>query len=196
LGSVYRPYVGSLPICSFLFFANAELCFCLFVCLPPTHSNNVDVVVFSLFENQYNQCTDEPVGTYYVPVPTFVQGYTSQMEQDMSDQGMDDYELPDVAQYIYCTPYVISGQYKYLQIGCADDSVLSLAINIYNDKECTSRSEEGGYDDASIDVTEIHVRFVWCCTTSRGIFSSVPNVLSLHSLTIDHGFLSYYCECM
>jgi hypothetical protein len=124
------------------------------------NSNNVDVVVFSLFENQYNQCMDEAVGTYYVPVPTFVQGFTSQKEQDMSDQGVDDYELSDVAQYIYCTPFMISGAYKYLQIGCADDTVLSLAINIYNDKDCTTRSEEGGYDDATIDVTEIHVRFL------------------------------------
>jgi hypothetical protein len=138
---------------------SVSLFFCVCVCAHiNNNSNNVDVVVFSLFENQYNQCMDEAVGTYYIPVPTFVQGFTSQKEQDMSDQGDNDYEIPDVAQYIYCTPFVISGQTKYLQIGCADDTVLSLAINIYNDKDCTTRSGEGGYDDATIDVTEIYVR--------------------------------------
>lgn len=116
------------------------------------------MVVFSLFENQYNQCTDTPVGTYYVPVPTFVEGFTNQKTQDMSDQGINDYELPDVAQYIYCTPYVIQGQYKYLQIGCSDDSVLSLAVNIYQDKDCITRSVEDGYDDAIFDVSELYVR--------------------------------------
>lgn len=119
-------------------------------------SNNVDVIVFSIFDNQYNQCSDKPVGTYYVPVPKFVQAYTNQKSQDMYDQGID-YELPDVAQYIYCTPFEIQGQYKYFQVGCADDSLTSLAVNIYEDKDCTTRSQVDGNDDSVIDVSEIHV---------------------------------------
>lgn len=74
----------------------------------------------------------------------------------MYDQGIE-YELPDAAEYIYCTPFEVQGQYKYFQVGCADDSLTSLAVNIYDDKDCTTRSEVNGYDDSTIDVTEIHV---------------------------------------
>jgi hypothetical protein len=119
----------------------------------------VDVIVFSVFENGYKQCSDDPMGTYFAPVPYFMQGYLNQKEQDKMDQGYEDYEQPDAAQYLYCTPFEIQGQYFYFQIGCADDTSLALAVNIYSDKDCTTRSGVDGYDDSNIDISEISVGF-------------------------------------
>lgn len=133
-----------------------------FLWLPPTHSNNVDVIIFSLFENQYNQCSDTPMGTYYVPVQYYLQGTIQQKMQDMEDQGYE-YEQPEVMQYAYCTGMEYQGQYYYLQVGCADDPTQGLAINIYEDKECTVRSSVEGYgDDANIDVSDIQIKLKKC----------------------------------
>jgi hypothetical protein len=88
-----------------------------------------------------------------------LQGYLQYYTQIQEDKGYDDYELPEVADYAYCTRVVIQNEEKYLQIGCSDDSSLSVAVNIYDDNTCETRSTiEGGYDDANIDVSEIQVR--------------------------------------
>jgi hypothetical protein len=117
--------------------------------------------VFSVHEEYYKQCQDSPIGTYITPVPNFLQGYLQYYMQIQEDKGYDDYELPEVADYAYCTRVVIQNEEKYLQIGCSDDNSLSVAVNIYDDNTCETRSTiEGGYDDANIDVSEIQVRAI------------------------------------
>lgn len=125
--------------------------------------NNVDVIVFSVHEEYYKQCQDDPIGTYITPVPNFLQGYLQYYMQIQEDKGYDDYQLPEVADYAYCTRVVIQNEERWLQIGCADDNSLSIAVNIYDDNTCTTRSTiEGGYDDANIDVSEIQMPFKHC----------------------------------
>mmetsp|Transcript_17080 Transcript_17080/g.42669 ORF Transcript_17080/g.42669 Transcript_17080/m.42669 type:complete len:443 (-) Transcript_17080:617-1945(-) len=125
--------------------------------------NNMDVIVFSVHEEYYKQCQDSPIGTYITPVPNFLQGYLQYYMQIQEDKGNEDYELPEVADYAYCTRVVIQNQERWLQIGCADDSALSIAVNIYDDNTCTQRSTiEGGYDDANIDISEIQLPFKRC----------------------------------
>ena len=82
-----------------------------------TYSNNVDVVVFSVFEHGYKQCSDDPMGTYIAPVPVFLNGYLKQYAQEEYDQGFDDYVTPDSAQYLDCVQQEVSGRYLYFQIG-------------------------------------------------------------------------------
>lgn len=77
--------------------------------------------------------------------------------QIQEDKGNDDYELPEVADYAYCTRVVIQNEEYYLQIGCADGNSLSIAVNIYSDNTCTTRSVVDGYDDSNIDISEIQV---------------------------------------
>lgn len=84
----------------------------------------------------------------------------NQKQQDMEDQGYDDYELPEVSQYAYCTPMEIQNKMYYFQMGCADGESQALAVNIYEDNTCTTRSYIDGYDDANIDVSELQVRSV------------------------------------
>lgn len=125
--------------------------------------NNVDVIVFSVHEEYYKQCQDTPIGTYITPVPNFLQGYLQYYMQIQEDKGYDDYELPEVADYAHCTRVVIQNEEKYLQIGCSDDNSLGVAVNIYDDNTCETRSTiEGGYDDANIDVSEIQLPFKHC----------------------------------
>lgn len=125
--------------------------------------NDVDVIVFSVHEEYYKQCQDDPVGTYITPVPNFLQGYLQYYMQIQEDKGYDDYELPEAANYAYCTRVVIQNQELYLQMGCADDNSLSIAVNIYEDNTCTTRSSAvDGYDDANIDVSEIQLPFMHC----------------------------------
>lgn len=124
-------------------------------------SNNVDYIVFSLYDKAYNHCGDEPLGTYITPVPRFVQGWVSQQAQDSQDQGIE-YQKPAVAQFAYCTEYAIQNQMYYFQFGCADDSNTALAINIYEDNKCTKRSLTNGYDDSNLDVSAIQINFRKC----------------------------------
>ena len=124
--------------------------------MPFLRSNNADVIVFQVFDEAYNHCGDDPVGTYITPVPYFVQGYLQQEAQDMYDQGYD-YQMPEVSQYAYCTPYQTENQILYFQLGCSDASNQELAVNIYEDNACTVRSQVDGYDDSNIDVSAIQV---------------------------------------
>ena len=129
----------------------------------------MDVIVFSVHEEYYKQCQDDPIGTYITPVPNFLQGYLQYYMQIQEDKGYDDYELPEVADYAYCTRFVIQNEEKWLQIGCSDDDSLSIAVNIYDDNTCTTRSTiEDGFDDANIDVSEIQVRFLQAFETNPG----------------------------
>ncbi|KAL3922569.1 MAG: hypothetical protein SGILL_002134 [Bacillariaceae sp.] len=123
--------------------------------------NDVDVIVFSVHEQGYKQCTDSPIGTYITPVPNFLQGYLQYYLQIQEDKGYDDYELPDAANYAYCTRTVIQNQEYWLQIGCTDGSSQSISVNIYEDNTCTTRSTIDGYDDANIDVSEIQACVMW-----------------------------------
>lgn len=123
---------------------------------PLSHfSNDVDVIVFSVFENGAHHCTDTPVGTYITPVQHYLQGVLDQKQQDMEDQGYEDYELAEVSQYVACTPMEIQNNMYYFQVGCADDSHQALAVNIYQDNTCTTRSAVDGFDDANIDASDI-----------------------------------------
>jgi len=121
-------------------------------------SNDQDVIVFSMHEHGYQkQCTDDPTGTYIAPVPYFLDGYLKDIAQEMEDQGYE-YQAPDVAQYIECTPFVIENVQYYFQVGCADGTSQALAVNIYEDNACTTRSVVDGFDDSNIDVSSIQVR--------------------------------------
>lgn len=124
--------------------------------------NDVDVIVFSVHTEGSNQCVDEPQGTYITPVPNFLEGYLQQYVQTQQDKGNDDYVLPDASQYAYCTRVVKNGSEFWVQIGCADGTSQALAVNIYSDNTCTTRSTVDGMDDANIDVSEIQVPFKHC----------------------------------
>ena len=111
------------------------------------------MIVFSVFDQSYKQCSDEPVGTYVVDVPTYVNAYLKQTYQNEQDKQNVDYAIPDSIQYTSC---VAQGNY-YLMLGCTDDSTQSLSVNIYTDNTCETRDVENGYDDANIDVSDIQV---------------------------------------
>lgn len=117
---------------------------------------NVDQIVFQVFTGN-DHCTSDPIGTYVTPVPYYMQGYLGQEQQKYQEMGQDDYVVPDAAQYISCIPYETNSGYYWMQLGCADDSTQSLAVNIYKDNECTKRSTVDGYDDSTIDVSSIQV---------------------------------------
>ena len=124
-------------------------------------SNDKDVIVFQMFEAGSNHCTDDSLGTYIATVPEYMQGYLAQKEQDTEDQGYE-YEESDVAQYAYCTPFEIENQMFYFQLGCADGTTEELAVNIYEDNTCTTRSVVDGFDDSNIDVSAIQVSDYSC----------------------------------
>lgn len=115
------------------------------------------MIVFSMYENGYKQCSDTAMGMYVSSVAHFMQGYLQQTAQDAEDQGTE-FEGPSAAQYAYCTPVAINDVYYYFQLGCSDVSSQELAVNIYEDNACTKRSSVEGLDDANIDISAIQVR--------------------------------------
>ena len=117
----------------------------------------MDVVVFSVFEHGYKQCSDDPMGTYIAPVPVFLNGYLQQFAQEQADEGVDDYVTPDAAQYTDCIQQQVSGKNYWFQVGCTDGTSQALSVNIYSDNTCTTRALEDGMDDSAIDTSEIQV---------------------------------------
>ena len=57
----------------------------------------------------------------------------------------------------------------YTQLGCSDDSTQSIAVNIYSDNTCETRSEVDGYDDANVDLSELEVSLGEIGTTENDI---------------------------
>jgi len=122
------------------------------------------MIVFSVFEKGYKQCSDEPMGTYMTSVPTFVSAFMDQLGENAIDIGIDDYTTPDSADYINCSQYESqSGNIYYVQLGCTDGTSQSLSVNIYKDNICTQPDVENGYDDAQgIDVSDLQLPFKQC----------------------------------
>ena len=135
-----------------------------------------DVVVFEVFSSG-DQCGEHVVGTFYTTVPHYMEGYLAEEAQKMEDRGYDDYVEPDVAKYQYCTPKEVSGKIVYLQLGCADSTTQSIAVNIYKDNTCQHRDTNDYGDDANIDISDIQVglnHIQWLvrnCTRMSGVFS-------------------------
>lgn len=147
---------------------------------------NMDQIVFQVYTGN-DHCTSEPIGTYITPVPYYMQGYLAEQQQKMKDMGQDDYVYPEAAQYVYCIPYETNSGYYWMQLGCADDSTQSLAVNIYQDNQCTKRSLVNGYDDSTIDVSSIQVRCnsrnneIWIrYQSSRSIFRHISHKCFMH----------------
>jgi len=162
-----------------------------------TNSNNVDVVVFSVFEHGYKQCSDDPMGTYITPVNIFLNGYLQSYAQEEYDQGYDDYVTPDSAMYLDCVQQQVSGKNYWFQIGCTDGTSQSLSVNIYSDNTCTTRSVVDGMDDSAIDVSDIQV-----CTAERKDKQYGPPSHPCRSIFLDHCnslatnfFLCYSLRC-
>ena len=115
------------------------------------------MIVWQLFENGYKQCTDTPIGTYVTTVPNFLNGYMNQKAQDAEDQGQD-FDNPEIAQYIACTAYEINNKNYYLQIGCSDETTQAVNVNIFDDNACTKPSSLDRSAVADFDVSPIQVR--------------------------------------
>lgn len=111
--------------------------------------NNNDQIMYSIYEKSYNHCSDSPLGTYITSVPTYVNAYLEQMQENANDAGKD-YEAPGMADYVGCTYKQLNGKDYYLQVGCSDTDPYSLAVNIYSDAQCTTPSSVNGYDDSNI----------------------------------------------
>ena len=114
--------------------------------------NDMDQILYAIHEKSSNHCTDNPVGTFVSPVPTFVDAYIDQLADNAADAG-EEYEYPDLMNYLDCTYKNIAGGDYYIQLGCSDDDTSSLAVNIYTDAQCTESSEDlYGGDDANVEI--------------------------------------------
>lgn len=113
--------------------------------------NNVDQIMYSMFDQSSNHCTDSPKGTYLATVPVFANAYLEQAADNAADEGVE-YEYPNMATYLECTYKQINGVDYYLQLGCADDDNSKLAVNIYSDDQCTTSSTVDGYDDSNLEL--------------------------------------------
>lgn len=122
--------------------------------------NNNDQIMYSMYDKSTNYCTDTPMGTYVASVPTFVNAYLEQAEDNANDEGIE-YSYPDASMYLDCVYKQINGVDYYLHLGCADDNSNSLAVNIYTDAQCTEPSVINGYDDANIQM-DISIPFEKC----------------------------------
>ena len=105
--------------------------------------NGIDQIKYDMYEKSSKHCSDTPLGTYLTPVPTFVNAYLSQLAANAQDAGYDDYEAPvNAATYATCTAGpVINGVQHYLQVGCAENNPLALAVNYYSDNTCQTASK-------------------------------------------------------
>mmetsp|Transcript_22662 Transcript_22662/g.47111 ORF Transcript_22662/g.47111 Transcript_22662/m.47111 type:complete len:385 (-) Transcript_22662:372-1526(-) len=122
--------------------------------------NSNDVIVYSMYAQQSRHCTDSAIGTYAAAVPTFVNAYLDQLQNNANDSHVD-FTYPEMAAYLDCTYRQVNGKDYYLQVGCADDGSQALAVNIYEDGQCTKASTWNGYDDANVPV-DLSIEFRKC----------------------------------
>ncbi|KAL3770036.1 hypothetical protein ACHAWU_005863 [Discostella pseudostelligera] len=113
--------------------------------------NNNDQIMYSMYEQYSNHCTDTPTGVYVTSVPTFVNAYLEQLADNAADAG-EEFNYPNAYNYLSCTLKEVNGVNYYLQLGCNDDSSSMLAVNIYSDAQCTTPSVVDGYDDANVQI--------------------------------------------
>jgi len=124
--------------------------------------NNVDMIVYSMYEQAYQHCMDSPVGTYMTPVPTFVTAYVNQLDANAAEQGNDDYVSP-YSDFINCYQYETASGLYYAQLGCTDGDTQSLSVGLFSDATCeTPDKDANGEDDLSFDVSAIQVPFKEC----------------------------------
>jgi len=125
--------------------------------------NNVDMIVFSLYEQAYQHCMDKPVGTYMTPVPTFVTAYVNQLDANAEDNGAaDDYVSP-YSDFINCYQYETASGLYYAQLGCTDGDSQSLSVGLFSDATCeTPDKDADGVDDLNFDVSSLQVPFKEC----------------------------------
>jgi len=124
--------------------------------------NNVDMIVYSMYEQAYQHCMDKPVGTYMTPVPTFVGAYVDQLDANAADNGVDDYISP-YSTFINCYPYETNGGIYYAQLGCTDGDSQSLAVGLFTDNTCETPDKDAtGDDDLSFDVSALQLPFKEC----------------------------------
>jgi len=124
--------------------------------------NNVDMIVYSMYEQAYQHCMDKPVGTYMTPVPTFVGAYVDQLDANAADNGVDDYVSP-YSTFINCYPYETNGGVYYAQLGCTDGDSQSLAVGLFTDNTCETPDKDAtGDDDLSFDVSALQLPFKEC----------------------------------
>ena len=57
-----------------------------------------------MYEQAYQHCMDSPVGTYMIPVPTFVTAYVNQLDANAAEQGGDNY-VSVYSDFINCYQY-------------------------------------------------------------------------------------------
>ena len=96
----------------------------------------------------------------------------NQKAQDAEDQGQE-FDYPEVAQYIACTAYEMNNKNYYLQFGCSDETSQAVTINIFDDNACTKpssadRSALNDFDVSSLQVRPFPPLFVcisvlYCC---------------------------------
>jgi len=124
--------------------------------------DGVDVIMFSVFEDGYKQCSDQPSGTYITPVPYFVDAYLDQVALIEEDKGNEDYERPESSMYTACIQTKIQNNMYYVQVGCSDLDTQQLSVNIYEENTCETKSTIEGMDDANIDISDIEIPFKLC----------------------------------
>lgn len=122
--------------------------------------NGVDQVMYSMFEQSSNHCTDAPLGTYVAAAADFAAAYLDQAADNAADAGQDDWAYPAAAAYLDCTYQLVNGRDQYLRLGCSADDGSRLAVLSYSDDACTQRGADD--EDASDLQADLSVSFQKC----------------------------------
>ena len=116
--------------------------------------NGVDQVMYSMFAQSSNHCTDAPLGIYVAAAADFADAYLEQAADNAADAGQDDWAYPSAADYLGCTYEQVNGEDRYLQLGCSgDDGASRLAVTAYKDAACTERDDNIDADDLPGDLS-------------------------------------------
>lgn len=115
--------------------------------------NGVDRVMYSMFAQSSNHCTDAPLGIYVAAAADFADAYLEQAADNAADAGQDDWAYPSAADYLGCTYEQVNGKDRYLQLGCSGDGSSRLAVTAYKDAACTERDDNIDADDLPGDLS-------------------------------------------
>jgi len=132
-------------------------------------SDTVDTIVFSMYDKAFHHCTDTPIGTYMVPISTFVQAYVDQQEYNREEMGtIDNDKHFNPLHYIHCYPFVTEHEkHYYAQLSCTDSDTQLLSLQLYSDRTCeTPMLDEVAYIERDrlfdLDFMDVQIPFAKC----------------------------------
>lgn len=127
--------------------------------------NNQDLVVFSLYAANHNNCKKKSLGKFSLTVPQYILAFTKTAEKE-AELGDYDYDEPAALDYLQCTATAADddGTQIYTKIGCNSNNWRQFSVKSYTDTACSVEASTNYV--YNVDLSDVTPEYTSCtsCT--------------------------------